>query len=55
MLNDFKVGLGGPSTLSVSITWGVKDVKRENMKAWDASDMGELVWDDEFTVAPAEN
>ena len=46
MLNEFKVGLGGPSTLSVSITWGIKEVKRENMKQWDASDMGELIWDD---------
>ena len=32
MLNEFRVGLGGPSTLSVSITWGVKEVKRENIK-----------------------
>ena len=55
MLNKFNTGLGSPSTLSVSITWGVKEMDRSNIKDWDATDMGELIWDDEFTVAPAEN
>ena len=55
MLNEFNTGLGSPSTLSVSITWGVKDIDRSNIKDWDASDMGVLIWDDEFTVAPEKN
>ena len=55
MLNEFATGLGSPSTLSVSITWGVKDIDRGNIKDWDASDMGKLIWDDQFTVAPEEN
>ena len=55
MLNDFNTGLGSPSTLSVSITWGVKGIDRSNIKDWDAADMGVLIWDDEFTVAPEAN
>ena len=55
MLNKFNTGLGSPSTLSVSITWGVKEIDRSNIKDWDATDMGVLIWDDEFTVSPAAN
>ena len=55
MLQEFDTGLGSPSTLSVSITWGVKGVDRSDIGRWDASDMGVLEWDREFTVAPAAN
>ena len=55
MLNKFETGLGSPSTLSVSITWGIKDLDRSKVRAWKAEDMGELIWDDEFTVSPLEN
>ena len=55
MLQEFDTGLGSPSTLSVSITWGVKGVDRSDIGRWDASDMGVLQWDDEFTVAPVAN
>ena len=55
MLQEFDTGLGSPSTLSVSITWGVKGVDRSDIGRWDASDMGVLEWDHEFTVAPAAN
>ena len=55
MLQEFSTGLGSPSTLSVSITWGVKDIDRSQIGKWDATNMGILEWDDEFTVAPVEN
>ena len=55
MLNEFSTGLGSPSTLSVSITWGVKDIDRSKIVTWDAESVGELIWDDEFTVSPLAN
>jgi len=55
MLDEFNVGLGTPSTLSVQVTWGVKNLDRSKVGAWDNTALGELEWDDEFTVAPAEN
>ena len=55
MLDEFDTGLGTPSTLSVQVTWGVKEMDTSNIKAWDATDLGVLVWDDTFTVAPAAN
>jgi len=55
MLEEFNTGLGSPATLSVSITWGVKDIDRSNIGKWDATNLGVLEWDTEFTVAPEEN
>ena len=55
MLDEFDTGLGTPSTLSVQVTWGVKDMDRSSIKAWDATDLGVLIWDDNFTVSPAAN
>ena len=39
----------------VSIVWGVKDLDRSNVALWDANDMGELVWDNSFDIAPEAN
>ena len=39
----------------MSIVWGVKDLDRSNVGLWDPSELGELIWDDEFDIAPAEN
>ena len=55
MLDEFNVGLGTPSTLSVQVTWGVKKLDRSKVGPWDNVGMGELIWDDEFTVAPSAN
>ena len=55
MLDEFDTGLGTPSTLSVQITWGVKDLDISQRKDWDAMDLGILIWDDTFTVSPAAN
>ena len=42
-------------TLVVKLNWGVKDLDRSEVGAWDPADIGELVWDDEFTVKPRRN
>jgi len=55
MLDEFDTGLGTPSTLSVQITWGVAELDRSNVAKWDAADLGTLIWDEDFTVAPAIN
>ena len=55
MLNEFKAGEGTPSSLQIQITWGIKGMDRSRVGAWDAFDVGELQWDEEFTVAPVEN
>ena len=55
MLDEFDTGLGTPSTLSVQVTWGVKEMDRSKIKPWDATDLGELVWDETFTVSPPAN
>ena len=42
-------------SLVVSLNWGIKDLDRSNVSTWDVRDMGELVWDEELTVVPAQN
>jgi len=37
------------------MTWGVKDLDRSDVGLWDPEDLGELVWDEGFTVSPEEN
>lgn len=39
----------------VNLNWGVKDLDRSNVGSWEPSEMGEIIWDDDFTVVPAEN
>lgn len=41
--------------LVVNVIWGVKDLDRSDVTMWDPSNLGKLVWDDSFTVSPAEN
>ena len=40
--------------IAVNLNWGVKD-HNPPIVLWDALDMGELVWDDDFSVAPHDN
>ena len=39
----------------MDLCWGVKDLDRSRVKAWDADYTGELIWDDTLTVTPVEN
>ena len=41
--------------LVVQINWGVKDLDRSDVGDWDVKDIGKLIWDDTFTVAPRAN
>lgn len=41
--------------LEVTIQWGVKDLDRSDVSLWDSSTLGSLIWDDTFTLSPAEN
>ena len=36
----------------VNVNFGVKDLDRDGVSSWDPEDIGKLVWDDDFTVAP---
>ena len=55
------VELNFPSTtslkdsLNVRLNWGVKELDRSNVGAWDALNAGELVWDETLTVTPRAN
>ena len=55
MLNEFKAGEGTPSSLQISITWGILEMDRSNVDPWDPKDVGKLVWDENFTIAPPDN
>ena len=44
----------GVGAMVVNLNWGVKGLIREET-FWDSSAVGELEWDDDFTVAPVEN
>ena len=39
----------------VSIVWGVKDLDRSSVSLWNPDEMGELIWDEDFTIEPPEN
>jgi len=39
----------------IKLNWGVEGLDRENVGLWDPEDLGEIVWDNSFTVAPKEN
>ena len=42
-------------SLIVNLNWGVKDLDRSGVSAWDVNNMGELIWDQELNVVPARN
>lgn len=39
----------------IKLNWGVEGLNRENVGLWDPEDLGEIIWDDSFTVAPKAN
>ena len=40
--------------IAVNLNWGVEDLNPPNI-LWDALNMGELIWDDDFSVSPHDN
>ncbi len=43
------------AVVRVYIYWGTEDIKKGGVGRWDAEDLGELVWDDNFNLAPTKN
>ena len=39
----------------MNLNWGIKGLDRSDVGYWDSSNMGRLVLDDNFTVAPVRN
>lgn len=39
----------------VNLNWGVKGLNREDTDLWTASQRGQLIWDEDFTVSPPAN
>ena len=39
----------------VKLNWGVKDLDRSDVALWDPEEIGKIVWDDGFTIAPRAN
>lgn len=54
MAEDFH---SGDSVISINVfmIWGLLDLDKENVTMWNSSYAGEIVWDPDFTMAPAEN
>jgi len=52
---DFSAASGQKDSFLVSIVWGVKDLDRSSVGLWDPASLGNLVWDNKFTIEPAEN
>ena len=52
---EFTETSNSQNTLNVVFHWGIKDLDRSEVKAWDARSAGSLIWDEEFTITPPEN
>ena len=53
--NTFSKNSDQAGAFMVSIVWGVKDLDRSNVGLWDPTEIGELVWDEDFDIVPADN
>jgi len=58
-LNFKQVGIptqqvNAKGNIAVNLNWGIKGHNPPNV-LWDAKNMGELIWDDGFSVAPHDN
>jgi hypothetical protein len=52
---EFTESSNSQNTLNVVFHWGIEDLDRSDVKAWDARSAGSLIWDEEFTITPPEN
>ena len=53
--NHFAETANSEDTLNVKLHWGVKGLDRSDVGMWDPSDLGTLLWDEEFNVYPEAN
>lgn len=49
-----KFSSSGTSVLRVYVFWGVKDIITDDVGLWDASDLGKVVMDDQFSLSSRE-
>ena len=54
-MNEFTETANSQDTLNVIIHWGIKGLDRSDVGAWDSDSSGTLIWDENFTILPAEN
>jgi protein dispatched 1 len=52
--NDFHSALN-TGDIEVNFIWGVKDLNRNGVGRWDPDDLGTLIYDEEFNLAPTAN
>jgi len=52
---EFPSATNTQDSILVNWNWGIKGLDRSNVGLWDSADIGELEWDDTFTVKSAES
>ena len=52
--NDYNQG-ENDEIIEVSIFWGVRGVDRSGTDRWDPTDIGKIIWDDDFDLTPEAN
>ena len=55
LMNEFTETVNSQDTLNVVIHWGIKDLDRSEVGKWDSYYVGNLIWDEQFTMLPARN
>ena len=51
----FTSSAGIKEALVVRFNWGIKDLDRSDVGLWDPDIIGDIIWDENFTVAPRAN
>ena len=54
-LGSFVAAANIRGAMFVSLSWGIAGLNRQEVNLWDPSKMGELIWDETFTVLPEAN
>ena len=52
--NDFVAG-GGTNSIIVSIFFGIKDIDKSKVSMWDPTNLGEVIYDDDFDMISEES
>ena len=52
--DEFNTG-ENDANIKVYIFWGIDYLDKSDVGRWNSSELGKIVWDDEFTLAPETN
>lgn len=55
MRYDFHMAGNSDTGIKVNQYWGVKDIDKSDVGAWDPTDLGEIEWDNDFDLSPEDN